>query len=537
MGTTLRSRSPADSDTAAARDVRLLLSAALLAVAYPPFNLLIPSFVALVPFALWLESLPGGPGSDRAVLRGGFFLGMLYYGILLYWILFALLRYTVLAVLAYLATVAVVAAMFAVATLGTHKAVGRLGWPVWLALPVFWTAAEWLRGHLGPLSFPWMEFGDTLVGFPSLVGAADAVGARGISFWLVLLNGLVAAGILAGRSGQWRRLRRLGAAWCILLAVPVAYSLYRWHALVLRPAATVVVLQPNVPEDLKLQPEAAVQRALRSADTLIARGRANWPPRPDLVVLPETVFPVLVDPVPSLGYGGRPELAGWARELARNLSTPVLYGAIGSEDRGGGQYRYFNSGLLVDTAGRRVARYDKRDLVPVVERVPFANPAWFSGLQYFGGFSPGQSSLIFSSGAARLGVLICYESIFADLSRTYRREGADFLVNITNDAWFGRGGPWWDETTALWQHPAHLVMRAIENRIGVARSANTGVSEFVDPLGRVSQETRLFEPAAISGTVLTTDEVTPFTRMGDVIGWLCALGSVGAGFVLVMRGR
>ncbi len=320
----------------------------------------------------------------------------------------------------------------------------------------------------------------------------------------------------------------------MLLALPVAYSLYRWHALVLRPAATVVVLQPNVPEDLKLQPEAAVQRALRSADTLVARGREDWPPRPDLMILPETVFPVLVDPVPSLGYPGRPELTGWARRLAHEFKSPVLYGAIGSQDLGGGRFRYFNSGVLVDSSGERIGRYDKRDLVPVVERVPFLNPTWFSGLQYFGGFSPGTSAPVLSTGPARFGGLICYESIFADLARTYRREGAEFLVNVTNDAWFGRGGPWWDQTTALWQHPAHLVMRAVENRIGVARSANTGISEIVDPLGRVSHETRLFEPTAISATVLTTNEVTPFTRIGDVIGWLAALSSVGAAVLLLV---
>lgn len=520
-------------------DRRLLLSALLLGVAYPPFRLLLPSFTALVPFALWLESLPAGPDGRRAALRGGFLLGALYHGILLYWILFALLRYTPLAVLAYAATVAILAAIFAVATLAAHRAAGSLGWPVWLALSVFWTAAEWLRGHLGPLSFPWMEFGDTLAGFPRLIGAADLIGARGLSFWLALLNGLVAAGIVAGRVGEWRRLGRLGVSWCILATAPIAYSLYRWDALVLRPAATVVALQPDVPEDLKLQPEAAVQRALRSADTLIATVRADAPPshRPDLVVLPETVFPVLIDPVPSLGYVGRPELTGWARALGRTLRAPVLYGAIGSEDLGSGRYRYFNSAMLLDTLGRRVGRYDKRDLVPVVERVPFVNPALFSGLQYFGGFSPGRSGPIFPAGTARFGVLICYESIFADLSRAYRRGGADFLVNITNDAWFGRAGPWWDETTALWQHPAHLVLRAVENRIGIVRSANTGISEYVDPLGRVSRATRLFEPAAITATVLTTDKVTLFTRLGDVIGCLSALTAGAAGLVMVTRVR
>jgi apolipoprotein N-acyltransferase len=114
--------------------------------------------------------------------------------------------------------------------------------------------------------------------------------------------------------------------------------------------------------------------------------------------------------------------------------------------------------------------------------------------------------------------MICYESIFSPLALHYRRTGADFFVNITHDAWFGRE-VWWSRSSALWQHPAHLVMRAIETRAGVARSANTGISEIVDPLGRISHETPLFERAAFAGEVMTTDGRTLYVRFGDVVGW------------------
>jgi apolipoprotein N-acyltransferase len=123
-------------------------------------------------------------------------------------------------------------------------------------------------------------------------------------------------------------------------------------------------------------------------------------------------------------------------------------------------------------------------------------------------------------------VLICYESIFPQLSRAYRRNGADVLLNITNDAWFGR-------SLAPYQHESHLALRAIENRVGIVRSANTGISEYIDPLGRVHGATALFVEASRSFRVETTDVRTPFTRYGDWVGILSAIATV----VLVLWDR
>jgi apolipoprotein N-acyltransferase len=125
--------------------------------------------------------------------------------------------------------------------------------------------------------------------------------------------------------------------------------------------------------------------------------------------------------------------------------------------------------------------------------------------------------------------LICYESTYAQGARAFRREGADVLVNITNDAWYGRE-PWYARTTALWQHPAHMVMRAIENRMGVARAANTGISMFVDPIGRVYDATPLFRPDLRVSPVYTTDVTTFYTRYGDLLG----NGSAAAAVLLVL---
>jgi apolipoprotein N-acyltransferase len=210
-------------------------------------------------------------------------------------------------------------------------------------------------------------------------------------------------------------------------------------------------------------------------------------------------------------------------ELGGRFGAAVIFGAIGATDLGGANFDYFNSAFYVDQEGREAGRFDKIFLVPIVERVPFVNPEIFRQFQYFGGFSVGDRARTFSVNGQSFGVLICYESIFTQLSREYRREGATFLVNITNDAWFGREHPWWSRSSALSQHPAHLVMRAIENRVGIARSGNTGVSGIVDPLGRWQVRTALFTHDVFAAQVETTEDITLFARFGDIAGWTAAL--------------
>jgi apolipoprotein N-acyltransferase len=183
----------------------------------------------------------------------------------------------------------------------------------------------------------------------------------------------------------------------------------------------------------------------------------------------------------------------------------------------------------MEPQGLRDYQYYKRYLVPFVERVPVLPSGWLTGLRYFGGFGVGQGWPLAVVDETSFGVLVCYESTYPQGARTFRQEGADVLLNITNDAWYGRE-PWYARTTALWQHPAHMVMRAIENRVGVARAANTGISLFVDPLGRVYNATSLFEADLRIDTVFTTDVVTFYSRYGDLVG----NGSAAAALILLL---
>ncbi len=508
----------------------LVASGLLLGLAHPPFHFLLPSFVALVPYALWIQRLPNGAEGRSAALRGGFFLGLIYFSLVFYWLMVALIYFTKMAIVAFVAPVLILSGFLALVTLGTHRVNRGLRWPIWIALPVFWTAMEWLRAHLADVSFPWMGLGDTLTGFPWLIGAADIVGSRGLTVWLVAANGLIAGLWAAGRRRE--RLERplplesrrvMALALALILFVPTAYSLYRWKTLRLRSAAHVVLVQPNIPEDLKLDSSAAVDSTVRATNALLSSALSAGASPVDLVVLPETALPVFIDPIPSIPYAGRGDLEAWAGQWAERFDAPILFGGIGADDIGAGDYDHFNSAFFLNSKGRRLARYDKKYLVPIVERVPFVDPSLFRGVPFFGGFAVGRDSPVLQLGGERFGVLICYESIFTQLSRHYRRNGADFLVNITNDAWFGRAEPWWNRSSALTQHPAHLVMRAIENRVGVARSANTGISEFVDPLGRVEARTDLFTHAVLTGDVKTSAVITVYTRFGDVLGWGAAI--------------
>ena len=133
---------------------------------------------------------------------------------------------------------------------------------------------------------------------------------------------------------------------------------------------------------------------------------------------------------------------------------------------------------------------------------------------------------MYESTLGRFGVVICYESAFEELSRQYRRSGAEFIVNITNDAWYGR-------TAGPYQHAAHLVMRAIETRMGVARAANDGISEFLDPLGRSYAETGLEQEASVTDRLRTSDVIPLYVRLGDWVGTLCVLATLGLAGVLL----
>jgi apolipoprotein N-acyltransferase len=480
--------------------------AVLLPLAYPPFHLLIPSFACAVP-VVWL--IHAGQSDARPLRRQlvqGLWYGLLSQGLVLYWMVVALWHFTPMSAAGYAVTVLVLALYNAVLFALTGWATRRTALSMLVVIPLLWTALEWWIGHQGDIRFPWLGLGTSLTGYPMLVQIADVVGARGVTFLLVLANVALATAWLERR--RPRAVLRLAAVGLgVLLAV--AYGRWRERTTVIRPVGTVALVQPNIGFQEKW--DATLQRSTFE-DLLALSRQALAAGAADLVVWPEAAIPRYF-PYPP-----------WEREigaLARERATPILAGGLDvhwkSADRQ--DYDHWNAAFLFDATGSRAGQpvYHKRYLVPITERVPFVNPRWFD-LPFFGGFAVGEPGELFRVGIGRFGVVICYESAFEDLARRYRAQGADFVVNITNDAWFG-------ETSAPRQHLAHLVMRAIENRVGIARAANTGISGFVDPLGRVYDRTRLGEHRFVVGRLVTSDARTPYTRLGDWVGLLSLVGT------------
>ncbi|HSJ62398.1 MAG TPA: apolipoprotein N-acyltransferase [Gemmatimonadaceae bacterium] len=481
-------------------------AALLFALSFPPFPLLVPAFLCLTPLAVIIARDADAGVSPRVAARLGFWFGLLAYACTLYWIAIALSLYTKLAVLGYVGAVAWLAPIvaLAMAVLSALRRATRA--PMAVLLPIVWVSLEVVLNYTSDLSFPWLPLGLATSRFPMLAQIADLSGVRGTSFWIAATNGLIADAWLL-RGSRRAIAVRAGLALTLLTAV-AAYGAWRMRTIALRTVAPIAVIQPNIPQEDKWQEE----NQSRIVGILAGLTREHLAgTEAQLVVWPEVALP---------GYfADHPDWSDTLAALARPTGIPILFGVLDVQFHGGGDYDYYNAAMLTDARGRVGVHppYRKEFLVPVIERVPFLNPDWFKGMRYFGGYGRGNDPPPMRLGFGSIGVLICYESVFPQLSREYRRKGVDVLVNITNDAWFGR-------SIAPHQHESHIAIRAIENRVGIVRSANTGISEYVDPLGRRHDPTPLFTPETRTYRAETTDVRSPYVRIGDWAGTLSLAG-------------
>lgn len=496
-------------------------TAFLLFITYEPVGWAALAFVALYFFLDELERARAAGWTAWQAVRLGYWFGVLANGVVLYWMVIALWHFTPLSLLGYLASVfLVLAPQWALLVWLLHRVQARTTIPLWVAFPILWTAVDWIGGHLGDVRFPWLGLGTALGGVPRVAQWAEFAGARGLTLWVAWANVLFWEHIKLYLRKEWRAgMRRFG--WfegTIILSW--AFGLWREKTLEMRPVTTVAVIQPNFGFDEK--------RESRTSDTIVNQMLALTR---EALALPGVRLVAWSEAVVPDYFFLHPEWEPRIGAVAREAGVPILAGALDIEWHGEREYDVFNAAFLFDSTGSNRAQpsYRKTYLVPVVERVPFVNPRWFGNLQYFGGFGHGDRFPVYEIREGRFGVLICYESAFEDLARLYRRNGADFLVNITNDSWYGT-------TAAPAQHASHLVLRAIETRMGIARAAQTGISEFVDPLGREHQRTELNTRVVTAREVLTTDVVTLYVRLGD---WVAALALAGtlAMFIATLRRR
>lgn len=486
-----------------------LASAALFAITFPPFKQIVPALVCLVPITVLVTHVADREGHGWEAARAGFWFGFIGYGANLYWIAVALLLYTKLALLGYIGALIWLAPVVGATMTALYFARKLTGWPMAILLPIVWTASELLLNHLSDLSFPWLPLGLSMAHVTSLAQVADLSGVRGISFWIAAVNGFIVDAWLYRADRRAASLRIVSAL--VVIAAVAAYGEWRIATIRLTPLARIAIVQPDIPEEVKLtteDPSAHVGKLDSMTRAEVARSS------PDLVAWPEAALDRFLWQFPS-----------WTDSLRSAVAlhpTPMIVGFMDSGDPRIVPFAYYNAALLTDPRGYISPQppYRKHYLVPIVERVPFVNPDWFRGVDYFGGFGRGTTEEPFHLDFGTVGVLICYESIFPQLARDYAKQGTAVLLNITNDAWFQR-------SNAPYQHFAHLSLRAIENRLPVVRAANTGISGWIDPLGRVRAETPIFVPRTATYQVEVTSTRTIYTRFGDWLGGLCAVITIG----------
>ncbi len=477
-------------------------SAGLLILAFPTPDIGALGFVALAPL---LAAIRGEPPA-RAFWWGSL-TGLLFYLGSIAWVTNTMTAYggvsLPLSMLVLLALASVLALYFGLFCAGATLIAGA-AWPVdLLALPALWVALEYLRTY-ALTGFPWGLLGYTQYRTVPLLPVATVTGVYGLSFLVMLGNVALARLASASRDGI-----RGG-----LLAVAVALALL-WVPALLSPSSApsdraeeidIALVQGNIDQALKWNPGmqvATIEEYRRLSLEAASR-------RPALIVWPETAAPFF------LRYDHA--LRGRVLDIAAETGSHLLVGSPDRERIWGvpGGERYYNSAFLISPDGTLLNKYDKIHMVPFGEYVPLKSILFFvEKLAYgIGDFERGRAYTIFQVPAGRFGVTICYEVIFPDQVRRYVKDGAEFLVNITNDAWFGR-------SAAPTQHLAMAALRAAENRRYLIRAANTGISAIIDPWGRIVQASGIFEPAVISGRIALVKEQTFYTRYGDVFAWMC----------------
>lgn len=393
--------------------------------------------------------------------------------------------------------------------------------------PVLWAALELAASRI--TSVPWDQLGYSQVDNALINQLAPWTGVYGISFVLVAVNALLAGALVLGV----KRERLLaGMAGVMFLAIGSGGLLLQPpHP---TPTAKAVLIQPNldvasdnawVGAEWNRQIAEITRLAEEQCKAYIAGIPQTGAPTREVICPPYPTHPDLVawpeSPAPFFEPDARFQSA--LISIAKATGSPLVVGSVGAdysvEDQA---WRDYNSALVVGADGARVGRYDKIHLVPFGEYVPFKNLLFFARklTGRVSEFTRGDERKVFRLNGHRYGVFICYEAVFADEVRQFSRLGAEVLVNISDDGWYG-------DTSAPWQHLNMARMRAIENRRWLLRDTNNGVTASIDPYGRVRQSIPRHQTDVLPAEFAFRDDVTFYTAHGDVFGWVCAILALG----------
>ena len=434
-----------------------ILCAILLIFSFPKFNFYVLTWFGFVPLFFVLQNK-----SKLQAFLLSYFTGVIFWLGIIYWLIhvsFVGLILIVLYLALYFGLFGFIITRYSLLT--TRYSL--------ILIPSVWVLLEYLRSHL------FTGFGWALLGYSQylnlpIIQIANITGVWGVSFLVMMINVLVYS--LLDKKQRSRLFITHYALALGLLFIFLGYGFYKLHR---RPQTAdhkpirISVIQGNIPQAIKWK-ETAKEKILKRYLGL-SRLAAN--DLPDLIIWPEAALPGILEEDPYLKEN--------LKASVQDIQIPFLVGTISL-----GEGDYYNSAVLISKQGRLIKRYDKLHLVPFGEYIPLERILGFlETVVPIGDFTYGKEYTVFSLdakrytlNAIRFSVLICFEDIFPEISRRFVKQGADFLVNITNDAWFGN-------TSSPYQHLSASVFRAVENAVYLVRAANTGISAFITPAGRI----------------------------------------------------
>jgi len=406
------------------------LGAIALTLSYPPFPLPILSFFAITPAVLLIREAVTDANPTGAAFRWGWWYGLASNALVLYWLVVALWHFTPFSALGYLATIAIIGLLTGVMFwFVVRMRLSAPTVPLWVVLPVAWTALEWLIGHIGDIRFPWLGLGTSLADAPVLVQWADIAGVRGVTLWLAWCNVAIVEAATDVRGARFA-LRGLAVV-VATVVLALGYGAWRMKTLPIRDVGVVGMVQPNEGFQEKGDPahaDSVVGKLLGQSQQLLAKT-----PRPQLIIWPEAAIPDFL--------WRRPRWEAAITSLARDNHVPIFTGVFWADPTWRTiQDPYYNAALLIDSTGqwRGGPVYAKHYLVPVTERVPFVPVSVFRAIPGIRNWSAGSASSSVTSRRSRtcLASTARRAPISSQTSPMTRGSGARARRGNTPPTWF-----------------------------------------------------------------------------------------------------
>lgn len=487
-----------------------IFSGGLIFLSFPRFNLEILAWLGLVPLFFAIRNT-----SARSSFCLGWICGLIYFGGTLYWIIRTMTLYghvslwqSILILFAMSAYLALYIGGFAALWSWLRL---RVSLPDLLIAPLVWTSLEFLRAHL-LTGFPWSTLGYSQYLSLHLIQLADITGVYGVSFILVFFNAGIASllehFIIQKKEGKkfWSYpASHIIPTLAVVLIVIYGYGIYKMHYKQPETHKTLRLglIQGNIPQKEKWDKSFQNKISGIYQDLTLQAAQQN----PGLIIWPEASTPFI--------HEQKGDYLETISPLAQRAQVPMIVGSPRLEQKEK-QILLKNSAFLLSKEGKILHYYDKIHLVPFGEYLPMKKTLALLGsvVNEVGEFSPGKNFTNFTLNKVNFGLVICYEIIFPSLFRKFIQEKTDFMINITNDAWYGR-------SSAPYQHFSMAVFRAIENGLNIVRVANTGISGIIDPMGRVQVETPLFYRTALVKDLQLQRINTFYTKYGDLFTQLC----------------